>query len=104
VVPDQVDVPQGRLGRRPLQAAQGEAKVKTYRSVDAVEVGREWEQAHDDCAPNEDHQRLRLELVDAGAGHYPVLSTARWAFEDGAYLRKLADIVDAMLAQRGISK
>lgn len=65
------------------------------------EVTREWRQKPDDMSDSELDQRLRIELVDAGAGDYPVLSTERWAFDTGDDLRKLATIVDEMMTQKG---
>ena len=65
------------------------------------EVTREWRQKQDDMSDDELDQRLRIELVDAGAGEYPVLSSTRWAFDSGDDLRKLATIVDEMMARRG---
>ena len=38
-----------------------------------------------------DHQYLKVELADQGAGHYFIISTERWAFDE---VQDLIDILN----------
>ena len=57
-------------------------------------------QAADSCAPNDILQHLSVTIADAGAGHYVILKTGRWAmdvdelFSLAKHLKGLCDDAD----------
>ena len=57
-------------------------------------------QAADSCAPDDIFQHLNVTIADAGAGHYIVIKTKRWALDPkdfislAKHLKNLCDDAD----------
>ena len=48
-------------------------------------------QESDSCDDNDLGQELTIEIINAGAGHYPIISTKRWSMNSANELTELID-------------
>ncbi|HET7322656.1 MAG TPA: hypothetical protein VFI96_09195 [Longimicrobiaceae bacterium] len=72
--------------------------MNTESRAEIAEARIVYVQEPDSCASADAPQTLTVEAVDAGGGHYLVLSTERWACETpdemAAMLRRVLEIVE----------
>jgi hypothetical protein len=62
-------------------------------------VKRVYEQPMHSCGNDSDTASVKIELVDAGAGHYVVMHAKHWAIESKADITQLCDLLLAALGE-----